>query len=123
MKDFESGIKVLSALRSKGVRVSIDDFGTGYSSLSYFKRLPADELKIDRLFVQNVVTDSQDRKLIEAITNIAHIFNMQVVAEGIEDEVTHHALREIGCNIGQGYFISKPLDSKQMYSWCADNSS
>jgi len=123
IKDFESSVKVLSALRSKGVGISIDDFGTGYSSFSYFKNLPADELKIDRLFVKNLATDEQDRKLVEALIHLAHNFNLKIVAEGIEDQPTLDALREMGCDIAQGYFISKPLDSKQMYSWCADKKS
>ena len=119
VQNFEESIKLLSALRSKGIRVSIDDFGTGYSSLSYFKRLPADELKIDRSFVRNLVNDKQDRKLVESITGLAHAFNLKVVAEGIEDQATLDTLQELGCDIAQGFFISKPLHAKELSAWSA----
>ena len=119
VQNFESSIKLLSALRSKGIRISIDDFGTGYSSLSYFKRLPADELKIDRSFIENVVNDKQDRKLVESIAGLAHGFNLKVVAEGIEDQATLDVLQELGCDIAQGFFISKPLHAKELDAWCS----
>ena len=122
VQNFEASIEMLSALRLKGIRVSIDDFGTGYSSLSYFKRLPADELKIDRSFVRNLVNDKQDRKVVESIVGLAHAFNLKVVAEGIEDQATLDALQELGCDIAQGFFISKPLHAKEMSAWCAADS-
>lgn len=115
--DFDSSKKLLNELRSKGVRISIDDFGTGYSSLAYFKNLPADELKIDRSFISKMVENAEDRKLVEVILELAHKFNLSVVAEGIENIETLNALREIGCDMVQGYYISNALEADSLESW------
>jgi EAL domain-containing protein (putative c-di-GMP-specific phosphodiesterase class I) len=100
----------LGALRAAGVGVSIDDFGTGYSSLSYLKSLPVSELKIDRSFVREIGHDADDQKLVETIVVIAHLFGCSVVAEGIETEAQLDALRRLGCDQGQGYLFSPPVD-------------
>ncbi|WP_374266515.1 putative bifunctional diguanylate cyclase/phosphodiesterase [Zoogloea sp.] len=100
----------LGALRAAGVGVSIDDFGTGYSSLSYLKSLPVSELKIDRSFMREIDHNAEDQKLVETIVVIAHLFGCSVVAEGIESDAQLDALRRLGCDQGQGYLFSKPLE-------------
>jgi EAL domain-containing protein (putative c-di-GMP-specific phosphodiesterase class I) len=117
INDFEASEKLLNRLRAKGVRVSIDDFGTGYSSLAYFKKLPADELKIDRYFIARMLDNVEDQKLVEVIVELAHKFGLTVVAEGIESPETLKALREIGCDMAQGFYISKALRAEQLQSW------
>ncbi|MDD3326327.1 MAG: EAL domain-containing protein [Zoogloea sp.] len=100
----------LGALREAGIGVSIDDFGTGYSSLSYLKSLPVSELKIDRSFMREIEHNVEDQKLVETIIMIAHVFGCSVVAEGIESQAQLDALRRLGCDQGQGYLFSKPLE-------------
>ncbi len=109
MEDREASHNVLTALRDLGARISIDDFGTGYSSLAYLKEIPADELKIDRSFVMGMDRDSGDRKIVEHSINIAKSFGLSVVAEGIENQGLLDELRRLGCDYGQGYFISRPV--------------
>ncbi len=103
----------LAALRALGVRVAIDDFGTGYSSLSHLRDLPVDELKIDRSFVQKMLRDSRDRDIVKAVVDLGHTFALKVVAEGVEDEATADALRELGCDILQGYLFGKPVSVRE----------
>jgi EAL domain-containing protein (putative c-di-GMP-specific phosphodiesterase class I)/GGDEF domain-containing protein len=122
MGDFDTSRKLLSALRDKGMRVSIDDFGTGYSSLAYFKRLPADELKIDSSFIHELTEHDDNKKLVEVIIDLAHKFDLTVVAEGIEDEKTFEALKEMGCDLAQGYYIGKPLPASELDAWTQDYS-
>lgn len=117
MADVDACFATMTALKELGMRMSIDDFGTGYSSFSYFKTIPADELKIDRAFVANMVTDKADRHIVESITSLAHAFNMKVVAEGVEDEATINLLKELGCDVGQGYFIAKPMSRDDYDGW------
>ena len=117
MENFDDAFKLLNNLRKKGVTISIDDFGTGYSSLAYFKRLPADEVKIDRSFVTNMVRSIEDQRLVEAIIELSHKFELKVVAEGIEDEQTYNALRNMGCDIAQGFYISRPVDAISLPLW------
>ena len=105
--------EILESIRGLGVKVSIDDFGTGYSSLSHFRNLPADELKIDRSFVVAMHDSARDAALVASIVDLAHNFDMQVVAEGIEDARTADALQELGCDVLQGYFFGKPCESAQ----------
>ncbi len=104
----EKCFDLLRRIRDLGVRVAIDDFGTGYSSYSYFKDIPANELKIDKAFVLNLTTDLSNQKIVRSVIALAHAFDLEVVAEGIEDEETYDLLREMGCDTGQGYWIGKP---------------
>ena len=87
----------------------MDDFGIGYSSLAYFRDLPVDELKVDRSFVSNMLERPKDRKIVKAIIDLAHNFSMRVVAEGVEDNETADALQELGADLLQGYWFSKPV--------------
>ena len=110
MEDADRALPVLLALRKLGVRWSIDDFGTGYSSLAYLKRLPVDELKIDRSFVAGADLNGESRALLRTIVELGHSLNLSVTAEGIERPQELALLGELGCDMAQGYLISRPLD-------------
>jgi EAL domain-containing protein (putative c-di-GMP-specific phosphodiesterase class I) len=120
--DFVQATARLKKLRDMGLRVSIDDFGTGYSSLSYFKKIPADELKIDKSFVQNMATDSSDQRLVKTIIELASHFNLEVVAEGVENRATFDLLASMGCQQAQGYLFSPALSLPNLKAWLAVNS-
>ncbi|CBN58835.1 MULTISPECIES: putative bifunctional diguanylate cyclase/phosphodiesterase [Kamptonema] len=102
--------QLLAELKAKQIQFSIDDFGTGYSSLSYLHHLPIDTLKIDREFISGMVGDSKDFDIVKTIIALAHSLELDVVAEGIETQEQLNRLRELGCEYGQGFFFSKPLD-------------
>jgi diguanylate cyclase (GGDEF)-like protein len=102
-------IKQLQALRDLGIRIAIDDFGTGYSSLSYLARLPVDELKIDRSFVQALGLGTAEGSLVEVITRLAQTWGLHVVGEGIEDTTELARLRDAGCGHGQGFYFGRPV--------------
>jgi diguanylate cyclase (GGDEF)-like protein len=107
----------LRRLHDMGVRLAVDDFGTGYSSLSYLRRLPVDEVKIDRTFVQGMATDPGDLAIVRAVVDLARHFGLTVVAEGVESELTLELLEEIGCDIGQGFLFSRPLPYERLEAW------
>lgn len=115
--DKELAFDYLQKLRDTGVRVSIDDFGTGYSSLAYFKHIPADELKIDQYFINNIGKNESDRTIVKLIIELAHAFNLEVVAEGVEDEATMALLKSMNCDYVQGYLISRPLPYDEYREW------
>ncbi|MDX1692395.1 MAG: bifunctional diguanylate cyclase/phosphodiesterase [Ketobacteraceae bacterium] len=117
VQEEHSSYQSIHRLKDLGLKISIDDFGTGYSCLSYFKRLPADELKIDQSFVTNLQKDKDDEHLTRLIIDLAHRFDMSVVAEGIEDKATYSLLREFGCDYAQGYYISRPLVQGEYCEW------
>jgi len=110
-------MEVLSRLREMGVGISIDDFGTGYSSLAYLKRLPVDELKIDKSFVANMARDENDAAIVRSTVGLAHDLGLTVVAEGIEDQATWDLLAALGCDVGQGYFVSRPVPAADLGVW------
>jgi EAL domain-containing protein (putative c-di-GMP-specific phosphodiesterase class I) len=107
--DPERTIKVIKELKKFGLRISIDDFGTGYSSLSYLRRFPIDTLKIDRSFVRNLATNSENREIVRTILGLARNLGMDVVAEGTEtlEEVSY--LKSLNCDFAQGYYFSRPV--------------
>jgi diguanylate cyclase (GGDEF)-like protein len=109
--------EVLAEIRHLGVAVSLDDFGTGHSSLSHVKRLPVDELKIDRSFVAGLATDTTDRAIVEAIVRLACSLGLNAVAEGVEDDEILTRLREQGCALAQGYLFSRPLPEDDFTAW------
>lgn len=112
--DFKSVYEKLKVLRDYGIRISLDDFGTGFSSLSYLKRLPIDTLKIDKSFIDTVLTDSATRVITESIINMVKALGFESVAEGVEDERQYRYLHAIGCDVIQGYLFSKPLTPEEM---------
>ena len=120
MEDADRALQVLDALRALGVKLSIDDFGTGYSSLAYLKRLPVQELKIDRSFTRNMVNDADDATIVRSTVDLGHHLGLTVVAEGIEDAATADALRSAGCDRGQGWHYSKPLPPDAFASWALE---
>jgi diguanylate cyclase len=107
----ERAIAALESWRRLGVNISIDDYGTGQSSLGYLQKMPASELKIDKSFVQTVGTDERNAIMVRSTIEMAHQLGMKVVAEGIEDEACLRALREMGCDTAQGYWISRPISA------------
>jgi diguanylate cyclase (GGDEF)-like protein len=115
--DKERPIPALRRLDDMGVRISVDDFGTGYSSLSYLRRLPVDEVKIDRSFVQGMATDAGDLAIVRAIVELCRHLGLVVVAEGVESELTLSLLDEMGCDIGQGFLFSRPLPYDRLEAW------
>jgi EAL domain-containing protein (putative c-di-GMP-specific phosphodiesterase class I) len=119
--DFDQAAARLARVRELGVRISIDDFGTGYSSLSYFKKIPADELKIDKSFVMGMLTDEANQRLVQTIINLAHQFNLNVVAEGVENQASLDLLARMGCNYAQGYFFAPALNADQLSVWLKRN--
>ena len=119
MDDPERALATLERLSALGFRLSIDDFGTGYSSLAYLKRLPVDELKIDRSFVMNMVDDADDAKIVRSTIDLAHNLGLTVVAEGVENARVFDALRELACDEAQGYYMGKPMPAVDFTGWSA----
>lgn len=109
--------QTLERLHAMGFSLSIDDFGTGYSSLAYLKRLPVDELKIDKSFVQNMEHDIDDTKIVRSTIDLGHNLGLRVVAEGIESEAVWHLLAALGCDQGQGYFMGRAIPGNQLIDW------
>jgi len=118
--DAEHTLQVLNRLFASGVRIAIDDYGTGYASLSYLKHLPADELKIDRAFVQHLTTDRTDQAIVRSTVNMAHNLGMFVIAEGVEDQATWDLLETMGCDIVQGYYLSRPVPAQDLERWLGE---
>jgi len=123
MGDAEKSGRVLAQLKALGVRLSIDDFGTGYSSLSRLRRIPVDTLKIDRAFISNMDSDSENREIVRAIIMLAHNLGLKVVAEGAETEEHINLLKQLDCEMAQGYFFSRPADDQAMLKLLASNRS
>ncbi len=121
MGDAEKSGHVLAQLKALGVRLSIDDFGTGYSSLSRLRRIPVDTLKIDRAFISNMDTDPENREIVRAIIVLAHNLGLKVVAEGTETEEHINLLKQLNCEMAQGYFFSRPADDQTMFKLLASN--
>lgn len=115
--DVEACFFKLKELQQKGIHIAIDDFGTGYSSLSYFRDIPANELKIDRSFVSGLLSDKVNANIVALIIDMAHRFNLTVVAEGAEDMETVAALKNLGCDKVQGFVYSTPLPSGEFADW------
>ena len=119
MTDPEDALRVMTELNSQGIRLSIDDFGTGYSSLSYLKQLPVDEIKIDRSFVMEMVKNNDDQVIVHTTLTMGHNLSMEVVAEGIEDAITLRKLKDMGCDLAQGYHIARPMPAADFFTWVA----
>lgn len=117
LADPETSFKQFDALGELGVRISLDDFGTGYSSLAWFRDIPAHELKLDKIFVERMVENDADRKVAELVINLAHAFDMKVVAEGIETASAMRMLADMGCDYGQGFFIARPMAQFEYLRW------
>lgn len=119
MDDPEKALGTAHQLHQMGFRLSIDDFGTGYSSLGLIKKLPIAELKIDRSFVMDMVSDAEDLIIVRSVIDLAHNMGFMVVAEGVESAAALHLLAEMGCDTAQGYHICKPIPVEQIIPWLA----
>ena len=119
MDDPQRALGTLNRLSALGFKLSIDDFGTGYSSLAYLKRLPVDELKIDKSFVLSMETDLDDAKIVRSTIDLAHNLGLTVVAEGVENAKAWDMLRELNCDEAQGYHMGKPMPATEFSQWSA----
>lgn len=117
IEDMDSALEILQSLSTLGVRISVDDFGTGHSSLIYLKHLPLDSIKIDRSFIHGISLDTESRAITKAIIALGHSLDLKVVAEGVETEEQLLYLQKHGCDMAQGYFIKKPLDTLSAQQW------
>jgi diguanylate cyclase (GGDEF)-like protein/PAS domain S-box-containing protein len=108
---------ILERLSSMGIRLSIDDFGTGYSSLAYLKRLPVNEIKVDRSFVMNMDEDEDDATIVRSTIDLGRNLGLDVVAEGVESEQVWERLRTLGCTAAQGYYLSRPVPASELQAW------
>ena len=117
--DVDAVIEKMLKLRSLGVNFSLDDFGTGYASLSYLSRLPLEQLKIDRSFVEHIESRSEAAAICAAIISLAHTLNLKVVAEGVETQAQHHFLNTVHqCDMFQGYLFSRPIPLEEFNALC-----
>jgi diguanylate cyclase (GGDEF)-like protein len=122
MADPAHALAIMSMLQSMGVRLSVDDFGTGYSSLTHLRQLPIDEIKIDKSFVMGMLTSDADAAIVRTVIDLAHNLGKQVCAEGVENPETLQRLEEMGCDLAQGYYISRPVPAAALMTWLTDNS-
>ncbi|MFT4938966.1 MAG: diguanylate cyclase (GGDEF)-like protein/PAS domain S-box-containing protein [Paraglaciecola sp.] len=119
MQDPETAVAILNKISKLGVQLSIDDFGTGYSSLAYLRRLPINSLKIDQEFVKDMLVSTKDAIIINSTVALAHSLSLEVVAEGVEDHKTLNRLKNMGCDLAQGYYICKPKPWPEIENWLA----
>lgn len=119
MGDPKRALGILEELHNMGLDLSVDDFGTGYSSLAYLKKLPVSELKIDQSFVLHMADDKDDATIVRSTIDLGHNMGLVVVAEGIENQATWDMLNAMGCDVAQGYFISKPMAADALPKWIA----
>jgi diguanylate cyclase (GGDEF)-like protein len=117
MRDMQNTLRIMERLRVLGLRFSIDDFGTGYSSLAHLRRLPVDEIKIDRSFIQELESGAADDVIVRSTINLGHDMHLKVVAEGVEIAASWNALAAMGCDLVQGYFVAKPMAVPQFAEW------
>ena len=118
----DRALATLQELAAVGVGLSVDDFGTGYSSLAYLQRLPVNELKIDRSFVLGLAQSASDGEIVRSTVGLGHNLGLSIVAEGVEDESSLSFLREVGCDIAQGFFIAKPMPADSLTDWATTSS-
>jgi len=117
MQDMDTCFITLDELRSSGLNISIDGFGTGYSSKAYFKYIPANELKTDQSFIRYMLDNEMDQHIVKTVIEMAHGFDIKVVAEGIENKETYNSLKQLDCDITQGYYQAKPMPRENFIQW------
>lgn len=121
MQDQQHALAVLQALRELGVGLSVDDFGTGYSSLAQLRQLPVQELKIDQTFIRQLGPEGDDAVIVRSTIEMSHRLGLKVVAEGIESALVLELLRDWGCDVAQGYYISRPVPASALQAWLASD--
>jgi EAL domain-containing protein (putative c-di-GMP-specific phosphodiesterase class I) len=121
MADPQRSLEALERLSAMGVTLSVDDFGTGYSSLAYLQRLPVHEVKVDRSFVRNLSTDVAASTIVRSIIDLGHNLGLSVVAEGVEDRRGGDMLRSLGCDVAQGYYLSRPIPAALLTEWLLEH--
>ncbi|HTS52826.1 MAG TPA: EAL domain-containing protein, partial [Burkholderiales bacterium] len=119
MEDPQRVHEIMRELKHLGLRLAIDDYGKGYSSLAYIQRLQCDELKVDRTFVTHISAREKDAAIVRSTIDLGHSLGLTVVAEGIEDAEVMGVLRKLGCDLGQGFGICRPLPPEQLVDWIA----
>jgi len=117
MSDPDRALATVTRLSDLGVRMSVDDFGTGYSSLANLRRLPIDDLKIDRSFVSPMMRDESDLIIVRSTINLGHDLGLRIIAEGVEDGATLQELSLLGCDLAQGYHLSRPMAARPFTEW------
>ena len=117
VKDFEATASMILRYKALGIKFSLDDFGTGYSTLSYLQQLPLDKIKLDRIFIKSLKNNKKDSDIVKSSIDIAHILNLKVVAEGVEDKESLDILKEMGCDYAQGYYFSRPVVYDEFIKW------
>ena len=115
----EKALASLLRIRKLGVGLSIDDFGKGHSSLSYLKQIPANEIKIDKRFVEAIATDRADQQIVKAVIELSHALDMRVVAEGVDSRENLEIITGLGCDLAQGFLIARPMRSDHVVEWIA----
>jgi len=117
MTDADRAMGILNRLATMGVRLSIDNFGTGYSSLSYLSKLPVKEMKIDKSFVTDMGSNSNNALIVQATIDLGHNLGLEVVAAGVENAWTLSLLQPLGCDTAQGYYFTRPLNAQEFTTW------
>ncbi|MDH5599903.1 MAG: EAL domain-containing protein [Gammaproteobacteria bacterium] len=117
MTNPKKSIDILTQLNELGIEIAVDDFGTGYSSLAYLKQLPLSKLKIDKSFIMDMIEDDNDAIIVRSTIDLAHNLEMNVIAEGIEEKEILQLLAKLGCESGQGYYISRPKTEDDLKQW------
>ncbi|KRB70670.1 putative bifunctional diguanylate cyclase/phosphodiesterase [Noviherbaspirillum sp. Root189] len=117
MTDIERVAVELQQLAGHGIKIAIDDFGAGYSSLTYLYRLPVTHLKVDKSFVQGLAEEEVSAHIVEAVVSMARKIGIKTIAEGVETEVVYERLRDLGCDVAQGFFIAKPMPAAEFERW------
>jgi diguanylate cyclase len=113
----DASLQCLDRVRKLGIELSIDDFGKGYSSLSYLKQIPATEIKIDKRFIGSIAVDEKDQQIVETVISLAHALGMRVIAEGVDSAEALAIVRELGCEMAQGYYIGRPMRGDLVAEW------
>jgi predicted signal transduction protein with EAL and GGDEF domain len=117
LEDNDRALKVLDDLKDLGIRLALDDFGTGYSSLSYLRRLPIDIVKIDQGFIADIGRSSTGAAIAAAVTNLAHVLDLTVTAEGVETKDQRDAVLAMECDFAQGYYYAMPMPASALRTW------
>jgi EAL domain-containing protein (putative c-di-GMP-specific phosphodiesterase class I) len=113
----DKALASLARIRKLGIGLSIDDFGKGHSSLSYLKQIPANEIKIDKRFIDSIATDRADQQIVKAVIELSHALEMRVVAEGVDSRENYAVIAELGCDMAQGFFVARPMRSDLVTEW------